>query len=120
MWEGNGFIQVTTKVVNIRKEKCDVYIGRGSQFGNPYTHLPIEKTKAGIQVKSRQEAIEKYREYFYDLIENDPEFLDEVLRLKDKVLGCYCKPANGFCGKLLCHGQIIAGFLDDVLPESIV
>jgi len=94
-----------TKVANIKKEKYDVYIGRGSIFGNPYTHLPIEKTKAGVQVKNRNEAIEKYREYFYDKIELEPEFLDEVLRLKDKVLGCYCAPKA-------CHGNVIAEFLD--------
>ena len=23
-------------VVNIRKEKCDIYCGRGSKYGNPY------------------------------------------------------------------------------------
>ena len=93
------------KVVNIRKEKCEVYIGRGSIFGNPYTHIPIKNTKAEFQVKTRQEAIDKYREYFYNRIENDTEFLDEVLRLKDKVLGCYCKPLD-------CHGDIIKEFLD--------
>jgi len=48
---------------------------------------------------------DRYREYFYDRIENDPEFLDEVLLLKDKVLGCYCAP-------LSCHGEIIKEFLD--------
>lgn len=96
---------MATTVVNIKKEKYGVYIGRGSIFGNPYTHLPLDKTKAGVQVKNRNEAIEKYREYFYDRIENDSEFLDEVLRLKDKVLGCYCKPLD-------CHGDIIKEFLD--------
>jgi hypothetical protein len=92
------------KVVNIKKEKYDVYIGRGSPFGNPYTHLSLQNTKAQVQVKSREEAIEKYREYFYKKIE-DPEFLDDILRLKDKVLGCYCAPKS-------CHGHIIAEFLD--------
>lgn len=94
-----------TKLVNIRKEKCDVYIGRGSIFGNPYTHLPLNKTKAQFQVESAEKAIEKYREYFYHLIETDPDFLDEVLRLKDKILGCYCAPEP-------CHGEIIVEFLD--------
>jgi len=94
-----------TKVVNLKKDIYDVYIGRGSIFGNPYTHLPLGKTKAGVQVKNRNEAIEKYREYFYNRIEKDQEFLDAVLRLKDKILGCYCAPNA-------CHGNVIAEFLD--------
>jgi len=96
-----------TKVVNLKKEKYDVYIGRGSIFGNPYTHLPLKGTKATVQVKTRCEAVEKYRVYFYDRIENDTEFLDEVLRLKDKVLGCYCSPKE-------CHGDIITEFLNKI------
>ncbi len=94
-----------TKVVNLKKEKYDVYIGRGSIFGNPYTHLTLGKTKAGVQVKDRNEAIEKYRAYFYDRLETDEEFLDAVLHLKDKILGCYCAPNA-------CHGNVIAEFLD--------
>lgn len=94
-----------TTVVNIRKEKPDVYIGRGSPYGNPYTHIPIKGTMASYQVKTRKESIEKYKEYFYRMIEEDPEFLDMVLLLKDKKLGCFCKPLD-------CHGDIIAEFLD--------
>lgn len=94
-----------TKVVNIKKEKCDVYCGRGSKFGNPYTHLPLEGTKALFQVKTVEEAIDKYREDFYNRIETDQEFLDDVLRLKDKRLGCYCAPKS-------CHVDIIAEFLN--------
>ena len=94
-----------TRVVNIKYEKCDVYCGRGSIFGNPYTHLPLEKTKAQVQVKTVEEAVEKYREYFYNRIETDPDFLDGVLRLKDKKLGCYCIPKP-------CHVTVIAEFLN--------
>ena len=94
-----------TRVVNKRKEKYDVYIGRGSIFGNPYTHRFIDGTKASYQVSSREEAIESYSKYFYDRIEHDLEFLDEVLRLKDKTLGCYCSPAT-------CHGDVISEFLN--------
>lgn len=49
-----------TTVVNLKLDNYDVYIGRGSEFGNPYTHLPLSKTKANIKVKSRQEAIDIY------------------------------------------------------------
>lgn len=35
-----------TCVVNSETENFDVYIGRGSKWGNPYTHLPLAQTKA--------------------------------------------------------------------------
>ena len=99
---------MATKVVNIRKEKYDVFIGRGSLFGNPYTHLPLGETHATFQVKTRDESIEKYKEYFYRLLEEDSEFLDAVLLLKDKTLGCWCKPLN-------CHGDFLALLADQVI-----
>ena len=39
----------------------DVYIGRGSIYGNPYSHL--ENTKATFKVATREEAVKKYEEY---------------------------------------------------------
>lgn len=33
-------------VVNKYKEDFDVYIGRGSKWGNPYTHIKDKTTKA--------------------------------------------------------------------------
>ena len=42
------------KVVNLRNEKYDVYIGRGSPFGNPF--------KIGID-GTRLEVIEKYKHH---------------------------------------------------------
>lgn len=94
-----------TKVVNKYKDKFDVYIGRGTIFGNPYTHRQIETTKAEYQVHTRDEAVAKYKEYFLRRIEHDPEFYNAVMKLKDKVLGCFCKPQS-------CHGDIIAAYLD--------
>jgi len=103
-----------TKVVNKYYEDFDVYIGRGSIFGNPYTSKPLDETKASYSVSTKEEAIEKFEYYFLNKMNDEPEFLREVLKLKDKTLGCFCRPKDGFKGKLLCHGQVIAGFLDDI------
>lgn len=86
-----------TRIVNLRKEKYDVYIGRPSIFGNPY-RIEVDGT--------REEVIEKFRLYFVDRITNDPPFRNAVLKLKGKRLGCYCKPA-------VCHGDVIAEWLDN-------
>ncbi len=85
-----------TKVVNLKNEDYDVYIGRGSKWGNPFTHIKDKKTLAEHIVNTREEAIEKYREY----IINNPELMGSLSELKNKVLGCYCKPES-------CHGDIL-------------
>lgn len=89
-----------TKVVNVRNEPCDVYIGRPSIFGNPFL--------IGIH-GSRRDVIAKYREYFLVRVTNDPEFREALKALKGMKLGCYCKP-------LSCHGDVIAEFLDEETP----
>ena len=85
-----------TKVVNKYREAYDVYIGRPSIFGNPFS----------VKEYGREGCIEKYREYFYKRIKEDVKFKEEVLKLKDKVLGCFCKP-------LACHGDVIKEYLDN-------
>ncbi len=94
-------------VVNKRNNQYDVYIGRGSIFGNPYTHYPLKDTMAQYKVKTREESIEKFRVYFYNRLKIDDDFRLEVLELKGKVLGCYCKPKA-------CHGDIIVEYLNEV------
>jgi hypothetical protein len=86
-----------TKVVHCKKEKYDVYIGRPSIFGNPFT---IGKDG------DRSEVIEKFKEYFYNKIVSDKNFNLEIKKLKGKVLGCFCKPQ-------FCHGDIIIQFLEE-------
>jgi hypothetical protein len=84
-----------TKVVNVdRGESHDVYIGRGSKWGNPYA--------IGFD-GDRDEVIRKFK---YDFERGFLKFnKEDVLKLKGKVLGCHCKPAA-------CHGDVIAEYLN--------
>ena len=86
-----------SKVVHCKKEPFDVYIGRGSKWGNPYSHK--EGTKADYIVKSRKEAIEKYEEY---LLSNEA-LMNSIQELKGKVLGCWCSPKA-------CHGEVLSRY----------
>ena len=72
-------------VVHCKRESYDVYIGRGSKWGNPYSDV------------SREEAIFLYKRYFK---END-ELILALPELRGKVLGCYCAPKD-------CHGDFLA------------
>lgn len=82
------------KVVHCKREEFDVYIGRGSRWGNPYSHKV--GTLAEHVVGSRTEAIQKFEEY---LLSNE-ELMASLPELKGKTLGCWCKPKS-------CHGDIL-------------
>ena len=82
------------KVVNIKKSKYDVYIGRPSKWGNPFI---IGKDG------SRLEVVEKYRAW----ILSKPELLKDLPELKNKILGCWCAPN-------VCHGHILIELLEKV------
>lgn len=84
-----------SKVVHCKKDQYDIYIGRPSIYGNPFSHK--EGTLAKYKVHTREEAIEKYKEWLY----SQPELINKVkTELKNKILGCWCKP-------LSCHGDIL-------------
>ena len=86
--------QKTPRVVHCKKEEFDVYIGRGSKWGNPYSHR--EGTLAQFVVSDRAEAIAKYEDY---LLSSD-DLMKSLNELRGKTLGCWCKPKS-------CHGDIL-------------
>jgi hypothetical protein len=82
-----------TTVVNKDIMDFDVYIGRGSKWGNPYRIGPDG---------TREEVIKKYILYLLA----HPDLIEQAkVELKDKVLGCFCKPLD-------CHGDILAALAD--------
>ena len=82
-------------VVHCKKAPFDVYVGRPSVWGNPFSHRP--GTKARYLVASRQEAIAGYERWLM----NQPQLLALLPTLRGKVLGCWCAP-------LPCHGEVLA------------
>lgn len=85
------------KVVNIQCEPYDIYIGRGSKWGNKFI---IGKDG------DREEVIRKYREW----ILQNKYLLSCLHELKDKVLGCHCKP-------FLCHGSVLVELVEKLQNE---
>lgn len=82
-----------TKVVNILHAQYQVYIGRGSKWGNPFTHIGTEMTRA--------DCIAEYEAW----LKEQPELMAALPELKGKTLGCHCKP-------LSCHGDVLARLAD--------
>jgi hypothetical protein len=55
--------RVSERVVHCKKSPYDIYIGRPSKWGNPYSHL--SGTLAEYKVSSREEAIENLGERYW-------------------------------------------------------
>ena len=81
-----------TTVVHGNKEPYDVYIGRPSKWGNPFS--------VG-QDGGREEVIDKYHRWLL----TQPKLLLCLWELRGKRLGCWCKPKA-------CHGDILAMLAD--------
>lgn len=81
-----------TLVVHCRRHRFDIYIGRDSDWGNPFI--------IG-QHGTRREVIEKYKEY----ILSNKTLMARIHTLKGKTLGCWCKPKP-------CHGDVLAELAD--------
>jgi len=94
---------MATTVINVRtKSRTGVtMIDRSTVFGNPF---PINFRC------SREQSITKYKVWFYEMINHD-QFREAVELLKNRVLGCWCKP-------LACHGDIIVEYLDGTKHET--
>lgn len=87
---------MTTRVVHYKRDEYDVYIGRGSKWGNPYI-IGRDGT--------REEVIDKYRNY---VLMRKPNLLNCLEELKGKRLGCWCSPKA-------CHGDVLVEFITKYL-----
>lgn len=90
-------------VVHCKKMPYDIYIGRPSKWGNPFTHLKDKKTSAKHMVRNREEAVEAYRQWI--TTGEGKHLLNDLSELKGKVLGCWCKPQS-------CHGDILVELVE--------
>ncbi len=87
----------------------DIYIGRGSILGNPYTSIQDRKTKADFICENREESVSKFKDYLLDKIaKKDKGVCDELNRIYQMTevnLICFCKPES-------CHGDIIKEIIE--------
>ncbi len=87
-----------TRVVHVRKEDYDIYIGRGFlEFWESDWHNPFRLGHDG----NRKEVLQKYRDY----LSSRPDLLARLHELRGKTLGCWCKPQT-------CHGDVLAELAD--------
>lgn len=92
------------------KDDNNVYIGRSgvvfidgkrfpkksSEFANPY--------KIGRD-GNREQVLNKYKNYITKRLDNEPDLVVLLKKLKGKNLGCWCSPEP-------CHGDILLELMD--------
>jgi hypothetical protein len=82
----------------------DVYIGRPSLFGNPFSHQ--QESKAVIHVETREDAVQAYEDWLLGRDYTDfqqarrARILEALPSLNGKILVCWCAPK-------LCHGSVL-------------
>jgi len=89
--------EMKTTVVNVSKSRYTVYIGRPSEWGNPFI-IGRDGT--------RREVIEKYKAW----ILTQSTLLAKLPTLKGEILGCYCFPKN-------CHGHVLVELIESELTN---
>ena len=82
----------------------DIYIGRfhRSKYGfypRSKWHNPFRIDKDG----TRDEVIAMYKSYIF----HNPLLVSSLHELKDKRLGCWCKPEP-------CHGEVLVELIDEL------
>lgn len=94
----------------------DVYVGRGSSLGNPYSHIPSANA---IGVQDRETAIKMYKAWLRKQLSDEKKDTLESQAIrkmlndiyikvrdgKDVVLVCYCVPKS-------CHAEYIKELIE--------
>lgn len=114
---------VNVKVAHIRprykdlsdwmKDPNNFYIGRagvvfidGKRFPTPSAvsafHNPFKVGAHG----TRENVIEKFETYIRGKLSENPELVNELLSMRGKSLGCWCKPEA-------CHGDVLVRLIEE-------
>lgn len=118
---------INVKVANLRKseprrenlrewmkDEENVYIGRAGIVFIDNVRFPKESSiwanpyKVGDKKGQyeREESLKLYESYIREKIKGSESMKEELLKLKGKNLGCWCKPEG-------CHGDILMKILEE-------
>lgn len=76
-------------VVNVERDEFDVYVGRGTPWGNPFREGPTT---------NRTQIIARYEAWLLA----QPELVERAREeLRGRRLGCHCRPRQ-------CHADVLA------------
>lgn len=94
---------MTVRVVHCKRERYDVYIGRGGPWGNPFPvpSKDYDRERDPANILGRYEAHVRAR----------PDLMAKLVDLEGKTLGCWCAPKR-------CHGDVLARMVAEVLEPN--
>ncbi len=87
-----------TRIVNRHKERFDVYIGRGTPWGNPSIVGQV-CARCGELHADGAATLPCYRQWLHEQLQN-PVIANKTKALLGRTLACSCKPKP-------CHGDIL-------------
>lgn len=87
-----------------------INIMRGTIYGNPFSHQ--KGTTAKYLVKTRDEAVDRFRAYAIERIKIDAEFRQKILDTDGHPLMCCCAPRR-------CHGPVIQELAQMIKNEEL-
>lgn len=101
-------VEADTTVVNKRDIGVlgpnDEYIGRGTHWGNPWSHKP---SKYHVEhVATAEEAVRRYEPYIRQRLNESADLRRMLWALKGHRLVCYCKPGP-------CHGDVLVKLINE-------
>ena len=87
------------------EDENNIYIGRVGVVFIDNVRFPKQSSSFCNPFKigkhgTREEVIQKYKEYIITKLEKEPDLKAELITMKGKNLGCWCYPE-------LCHGNIL-------------
>ncbi|AZH26828.1 DUF4326 domain-containing protein [Haloplanus aerogenes] len=112
-----------TRVGHCQHDETDVYIGRHGD-GGEHDFLSVDESGAAgwlgnpypVEVFGRQESVAMFTHALLTELEERPELRRELVeRCRGKVLGCWCQRLDE--DGPLCHGEVIARVVDDVIQK---
>lgn len=93
-------------------EDKNVYIGRGGVVFIDGARFPKKASPFANPFKvgrdgTHEDVVRKFKEYMWGRVNSDPELKEQLLALKGKNLGCWCKPEP-------CHGDILLEMIGEI------
>lgn len=110
----NCKVEFIRPLYNNLKEWTDnannVYIGRAGVVFINSERFPKKSSIFANPFKigkdgSREEVIQKYKIYMTEKLDKDKNLVGELLKLKNKILGCWCCPKY-------CHGHVLLELIE--------